>query len=399
VVFLVYGSGKKHICLFAKSEGICSILSKKTEKVYKSFQICCPTRIATMGVNDTKFNTLITAAHDLAEITSHMNKIVDINFQCKARPTALHTAVFHNNVAVAALLLERGADMMIAPLKKCVKNESECTLLMAFKQSDSHEDMQLLLLRHLSDFSLDKMDAVVLKKIVRVAQCALLYSSKRVFFAAEELKMRMVVGEPSGFNPLMFTIMQVGLFEDDVAKCGKILDHVLEIVNEDSAMLWHRYYLPSANKKRKLPLYTGGTALGMLLFHIGADRQKRCTEYAGYLEGVARGKIRMAQYMPSTDPHAAGLALSMIQRNAELKEIHERNLELMAYFAKDFAPRLFAKMLPSMRVALGMSTHVRLGNQHNCAIAQLNSDLMNMIFNQLVNGITTAPEKYIHMLY
>jgi len=71
----------------------------------------------------------------------------------------------------------------------------------------------------------------------------------------------------------------------------------------------------------------------------------------------------------------------------------------MAYFAKDFAPRLFAKMLPSMRVALGMSTHVRLGNQHNCAIAQLNSDLMNMIFNELVNGITTAPEKYIHMLY
>jgi hypothetical protein len=352
-----------------------------------------------MGVNDTKFNTLITAAHDLAEITSHMNKIVDINFQCKARPTALHTAVFHNNVAVAALLLERGADMMIAPLKKCVKNESECTLLMAFKQNDSHEDMQLLLLRHLSDFSLDKMDGVVLKKIVRVAQCALLYSSKRVFFAAEELKMRMVVGEPSGFNPLMFTIMQVGLFEDDVAKCGKILDHVLEIVNEDSAMLWHRYYLPSANKKRKLPLYTGGTALGMLLFHIGADRQKRCTEYAGYLEGVAKGKIHMAHYMPPTDPHAAGLALFGMQRDAEQKEFHERNLELMAYFAKDFAPRLFAKMLPSMRVALGMSTHVRLGEQRNCGIGQLNSDLMNMIFNELVNGITTAPEKYIHMLY
>jgi len=350
-----------------------------------------------MGVIDTKFNTLITGAHDLVQITSQMKKIVDINFQCKERPTALHTAVIHNNVAVAALLLERGADMMIAPLKKNVRNESECTLLMAFKQSDSHEDMQLLLLRHLSDFSLDKIDGVVLKKIVRVAQCALLYSSKRVYFAAEELKMRMVVGEPSGFNPLMFTIMQVGLFEDDVAKCGKILDHVLEIVNEDSAMLWHRfYYIPTANKNKKVPLYTGGTALGMLLFHIGANRQKRCTEFAG---AYSRGKIRMAQYMLSTDPHAAGLAHSLVQRNAALKEIHGRNVELMAYFAKDFAPRLFAKMLPSMRVALGMSTHVRLGNQHNCAIAQLNSDLMNMIFNELVNGITTAPEKYIHMLY
>jgi len=93
-----------------------------------------------MGVYDTKLNTSIVEGHDLAQISSHMNKIVNINFQCKARPTALHTVVIHNNVEVAALLLERGADMMIAPLKKCVKNESECALLTAFKQADSHED-------------------------------------------------------------------------------------------------------------------------------------------------------------------------------------------------------------------------------------------------------------------
>jgi len=71
----------------------------------------------------------------------------------------------------------------------------------------------------------------------------------------------------------------------------------------------------------------------------------------------------------------------------------------MAYFAKDFAPHLFAKMLPSMRVALGMSTHIRLGDQRNCGIGQLNSDSMNMIFNELVKGIITAPEEYIYMLY
>jgi len=65
-----------------------------------------------------------------------MNKIVNINFQCKARPTALHTDVIHNYVEVAALLLERRADMMIAPLKKCVKNESECTLLCVKNESE-----------------------------------------------------------------------------------------------------------------------------------------------------------------------------------------------------------------------------------------------------------------------
>ena len=193
-----------------------------------------------MGVHDTKLNNLIVEGRDLAQISSHMNKIVNINFQCKARPTALYTAVIHNNVEVAALLLERGADMMIAPLKKCVKNESECTLLTAFKQAETHEDMQFLLLRYLSDCSRDKFDSVALKNIARVAQYAMLYCSQRVFFAAEEMKRKMIVFNPTGCSPLMFTIIQVGLYEENVDKYVKVLDRVVEILDKDSTMLWQR---------------------------------------------------------------------------------------------------------------------------------------------------------------
>jgi len=352
-----------------------------------------------MGVHDTKLNTSIVQGHALTEINTHVHKVANINFQCKARPTALYTAVVYNNVEAAALLLERGADMMVVPLKKCVKNESECALLMAFKQGESHEDMQLLLLRHLSNCNCDKFDSVALKNIARVAQYAMMYCSTRAFFAAEEMKIKMGVVKSTGFNPLMFTVIQVGLFEDNVATCVKIFEHILEIVDKDSTMLWQRYYSTIGKQQGALRPYTGGTALGMLLFHVMADREKRCTEYAEYLDGVVRGNARMAQYMPSTDPHHDGFVQFVIEREAEQKSIHEKNLAVMSYFTKELAPCLFAKMLPSMRVALAMGTHPRLGDQKACGVRQLNADIMNVIFNQLVSGIVTSPEDYKFMCY
>jgi len=117
-----------------------------------------------------------------------------------------------------------------------------------------------------------------------------------------------------------------------------------------------------------LPPFTGGTALGTLLFFVLEDRQKRCTEYAAYLAGVERGNARMAQYMPVTDPHHNGFVQFGIERDAKQKWIHEKNLAIMRHLANEVVPCIFAKMLPSMRVALGMGTHRRLGNQHNCGV-------------------------------
>ena len=352
-----------------------------------------------MGVHNMKLNTSIVEGHELSEIARHIDKVVNINFQCKARPTALHAAVLHNNVQVAALLLRRGADMMMPPLKKSARDESECTLLTAFKLAESHEKMQDLLLRHLSGCSREHLDSVSLKNIVRVAQYAMLYCSARVFFAAEEVKKKLLVVNPMWFNPLMYTIVQVGLYEENVDKCAMIFDRVVQILDRDSTMLWQRYYCLNVAKRGSLPAFTGGTALGMLLFYVLAGRQKRCTEYAGYLAGVERGKARMAQYMPATDPHHDGLVQFGIERDAKHKGIHKKNLAIMQHLGNEVAPCLFAKMLPPMRVALGMATHGRLGNQDKCGVGLLNVDIMNMIFNQLVRGIVTSPEEYQYMLF
>jgi len=352
-----------------------------------------------MGVHDTKLYTSIVEGHDLAQISRHMNKIVNINFQCKARPTVLHTAVLHNNVQVTSLLLQRGADMMIAPLAKRFPNEFDCTLLMAFKQGESHEDMQFLLLRHLSECSRDQFGEMALKNIARVAQYAMMYCSTRVLFAAEEMKTKIIVVKPTDLTPLMFTIIQVGLHEENVDKCAKILDRVVEILDKDSTNIWQRYYCFNITNRGAMPPFTGGMALGMLLFFVLADRKKRCTWYAAYLAGFERGKARMAQYMPATDPHHNGFVQFGIERDAKQKWIHEKNLVIMRHLANEVAPCIFAKMLPSMRVALGMGTHGRLGNQPKCGVGQLNCDIMNVIFNELVHGIVAYPEEYKYMLY
>jgi len=351
-----------------------------------------------MGAHDTRLNTSIVEGREMSEIAAHMDKVANINFQCKARPTALHTAVLHNNVEVAALLLQRGGDMMLAPLKQRFPNEFDCTLLAAFKQGESHEDMQFLLLRHLSGCRRDAFDSVALKNIARAAQYAMLHCGARVYFAAEEMKTKMTVANPTGLTPLMYTLIQVGLHEEDVDKCVEILDRVVEILDRDPTQLWQRYCCSNVAKRGSLSVFSGGTALATLLFFVLADRQKRCTEYAGYLAGVERGKALMAQYIPATDPHHAGMVQFGIERDAKQKRMHETNLAIMRHLAHEVAPCIFAKMLPSMRIALGMGTHGRLGNQHDCGVGQLGVDIMNVIFNELVRGIVVAPEEYKHML-
>ena len=160
-----------------------------------------------MGVYDTMLCKSIVDGDDLCQITSHMDKVVNINFQCKSRLTSLHTAVICNNVGVASLLLERGADMTVLSLKKTFEDEYECPLLMAFKQGESHEEMQLLLLRVLKNTSQDTFDSTALKPIARVTHYAMMYSTARIFFAAKQDDCQGPGVISAGYNPLMFTIV------------------------------------------------------------------------------------------------------------------------------------------------------------------------------------------------
>jgi len=75
-----------------------------------------------------------------------------------------------------------------------------------------------------------------------------------------------------------------------------------------------------------------------------------------------------------------------------------RNKAVIAFFSTKFMHSFFAKMLFHMRIALGMATHTRLGNNANCRIGQLDSDVMNIIFAQLFDNIGDAHDEFQHML-
>ena len=322
-----------------------------------------------MEVHDTRLRICIIAQRDISEITSHIDKIVNINYQCNTRFTSLHTAVVYNNVPVASLLLERGADMTVLPLKKTSKDDYECPLLMALKLGESHEEMQLLLLRVLKNTSRDKFHSTALKTIARVTHYAMMYSTERIFFATQHDCQGS--GENSaGYHPLMFTLVRVGRLEEDVDKCKHIMEKVLKIVDKDSSMLWQRFRPVKLQRigAAKHP-HTGCTALGILAFEIMRDRKRCLLEFK-----------------------------DTVQNDTKEREMDARNRQIMAYFSNGFIPCLFVQMLRPMRTALGMSTHFRLGDQRNCGVGQLDAITMNIIFNELVRGIARSETGFKHML-
>jgi len=323
-----------------------------------------------MGVYETMLCKSIVDGDDLCQITCHMDKVVNINFQCKSRLTALHTAVMCNNVGVVSLLLERGADMTVSSLKKTSEDEYECPLLMAFQQGESHEEMQLLLLRVLKNTSRDTLNSTALRPIARVTHYAMMYSTARIFFAAKQDDCQQPGAYSAGYNPLMFTVVRVGRLEEDVDKCKNTMEKVLQIVDKDSGMLWQRFRPAQLERigAAKHP-HTGCTALGILAFEIMRDRKRCLLEFK-----------------------------DTVQNDTKEREMDARNRQIMAYFSNGFIPCLFVQMLRPMRTALGMSTHFRLGDQRNCGVGQLDAITMNIIFNELVRGIARSETGFKHML-
>ena len=230
--------------------------------------------IVKMGIYNTRLHWSIVGGHNLSVIRAHVENVPDINFQCKTRLTALQTAVKLNNVEVVTLLLHNGANMMLLPLKSPSHNGVKCALLMALHHGQSHEGMQLVLLDVLFKTRRDEFDSASLSILAKISQYAMAYSTPRVFFAARQVEGALNVVKSSGYNPLMFTIVNVGYSEEEPENCSRVMHQVLEIVDKDSSMSWERYRCKKTGVSKSR--HDGATALGMLIFDIVVDRTKRC---------------------------------------------------------------------------------------------------------------------------
>jgi len=324
--------------------------------------------------------------HHTEDAIRLLDKISDVNYQTHQRYTALHTAVMNNNMAVAAVLLQRGASMNILPKNKAYRIINQSPMLLALQMGESHEDMQLLFLCHLKivrDTWKSKDDARILEMISR---CAMLYSSPRVFFEATRESGAENLRDAEGISHLMHMIKSVTLLCTEPEKCKQYMHNVLEIVDKYPGMAWERLErLPDSYLGTEA---TSSTALGMLVFNNIHTRHLQNLKFVSLSDDL---KVLREALFPNN---------TSLQNYANAVEIdEEKNVNIMAYLKTEFIPDFFTMMLRPMRVALAMATHMRLGSREDCWAKLLNTDIINMIFNVLIRDIVVEPSSLKAMLY
>jgi len=349
-----------------------------------------------MGVHDTRLFIAI-QKHDMVNVEYEILNLKNVNYQCNSRSTALHSAVLYNNVEAARLLLGRGADMMQLPIKHTRQHEYECPLLLAFRMGVSREAVQLLFLSVLGDTAPQLLNAAALKQIAQLTQCAMMHCTPRVFFAASEYDGGKKRVNYAGLTPLFFTLRQVSLYENNVPRCMQTMQNVLAIVDRYPHIAWERYCSSDAKHvSTGTPGWpsVGSTALGMLMYETMPCRKQRDKQYGVMLD---RKTLALAQVNVNTFGNLSLLSAEVDEKREQDPYVTS-NRQVDTYFNKEFVPSLFDMMLSTMRIALGMATHPRLGERPDCTISQLGSDVMKMIFSQLLCDMRVSHVGFSHML-
>jgi len=330
-----------------------------------------------MGVHDTQLVIAI-EQHHTEDAVRLIGKISDVNYQTIQRRTALHTAVKCNNVAVAAMLLKRGASMNILPKNRAHHNIYQSPMLLALEMGESHEEMQLLFLHHLKvvrhRWESDN-DETILKNI---SKYAMQHSSPSVFYEATRDSSVENLRDAEGMTHLMHTTRRVTLFCSEPAKCTRTMQNVIEIVNTYPALAWERLEClqdscPGTEAK-------SCTALGMLVFDNLEARQLQNLKFAELADKL----VMLRNTLLPNDTTLLNYT-DMVQTDKQ------KNASIMAYLTMEFIPNFFTMMLRPMRIALAMATHIRLGPKEHCWATGLHTDMIDMIFNVLIRDIVESP--------
>jgi len=330
-----------------------------------------------MGVFDVQ---LLQAMQDnnLAVAKTLVCKIADVNYQIMTRHSALHSAVLHNALEIAQLLLERGANMLLMPRNKTYENKHECPLIMAFKMGESREAMQLLLIRALRNKrQVLSCGDKELQKIKMLSHYAMLYSSPAAFYATIAHEADANERNCDNMTPLMYVLRDVTNFEKDVGVCRIKMQNVCEIVSKHPEMLWERYRCDDTERGRPCVCdKNNSTALGMLFFETMSGRSGRTALDVAYYN------------LQQNDPTTTCNMMMLADRIA-------RNKAVVWFFQHDFMLLLFESMLQQMRLALAMATHSRLGQSAKCGVSVLAGDAMNTVFDVLMSSLTWDEKEFM----
>jgi len=304
-------------------------------------------------------------------------KLSNVNYQTIQRHTALHSAIFYNDLTVAKLLLAKGANMMLMPRNRTYDNKHECALLMALKMGEQRAEMQSLLIGDMRaqmthDHYAETCSRKDLDKIECVSHYAMLYSTPVVFSDTIEHNLDANTRNVDNMTPYMHTIREVANFERDVEVCRIKMGHVITLVDQYPEMLWTRYHRvdvkvgrPYVSEKKT------STGLGMVIFECITERCNRLS-------------VDIAQYEAEIQYDTIPETTCILQKRIE------KNAAVVQFFKAEFIPNIFLRMMQPVFVALSMATHVRLGGNNGCGIGVLHNDTINLIFLLLLHDLDTA---------
>ena len=427
--------------------------------------VCCPmcnSALLSLAI----LHAIRAQKHDV--LATLVVRIKNINYQNIKRYTLLHTAVEHNNITAAELLIAHGADIMEVPRWTSVFHSYtigqrhvtlphlspltvECPLLMAFEMGESHEVMQLLLMRMVYGKLAQMDDQARLRhtrKIKLLGHYAMLYSTPRVFCEAVGYNGNANQRDTSNMTALMCTLRHLSVVAgclrtgclwtsqgDGVssitplygglpkrpsrAQCAHTLANVAEMVERQPEMLWERFTRLSYEEEMD--------AHGWCPDHDWALRSwgETCHEEIhggkpmparGYslwgtnsFSDTGRGLHVQDQHTAlgmvvfDTMPYRRYHHMLDVEEHECLGDFRCRKIkhesDVINVFTRDFIPSFWKRMVCELRIALAMASHARLGSQPKCFVAVLNPDIMNAIFDHLMHTTDLPDTQHLDLRF
>jgi len=346
-----------------------------------------------------------------------LRKMKDVNVQSTLQPSALHYAALYNRIDMAAKLLSRDANMHLLPITlsveknfiatQSVENLSDNTLFQAFKVSPvcvcvltKSKELQELFFHSIHTWThLQKMnvlDFAVLFGNVRVTDLIMKHGgtkmqkmletkSPSLSWAFSNIDAAFPVNGKVNVDFSEFLVENfkspiiARLLRGNIILEPKMFRKIKKIIRRHPSMLWHRENKQYTGARYTTREQTGDTPLAVLLQTL-----------QGYHDSVRKRTIQLhspefldiANTMPDVFLKPWIRDLDVMKQNIK---VISSSLEMWIWY----------KMVKTLRLAMGMGTHHRLGGMNNCFIRVLGNDNMDVIFDMFLSNVSDMEKMYM----
>ena len=346
-----------------------------------------------------------------------LRKIQNVDAHSKLQPSALHHAALYNRIDMAAKLLSRDANMHLLPIilaaeknfiaTLSIENLSDNTLFQAFRVSPvcvcvltKSKKLQELFFSNINTWThyqkMNVLDFAILFGNVRVTDLIMKHGGTKMqkmletkspslswafsnintaFCVSGKVKVDISEFSVENFkNPVVMRLLRGNIILEP-----KMFRKIKKIIRRYPSMLWHRENKQYTGARYTTREHTGNTPLAVLLQTI-----------QGYYDDVRKRTIQLQS------PEFLDIANTI--PNVFLTPF-VRDLDIMKQNIKVISSSLemwiWYKMVRTLRLAMGMGTHKRLGNMNNCFIGVLGNDNMDVIFEMFLKSVSDVEKMYM----